>query len=129
MKLRMSSSPLWDSLSAYLLMYVGLAPYSRPRRVDGGFAILCLYALGCSLFLEPLGTFCCPIVPERTVGFRSARMVRDSAAEVLPFRSLAERARARAPSYRAFRRPRPCFDDRRCATEMLAQIAYIALAS
>src|SRR6202051_4132098 len=79
------------ALGLYLVMYVGLgAVFSAAVAVGwSGFAILCLYALG--LFVV-LGAAWHVLLPDSSRAglwvFVRARMVRDSAAEVLPFSQL-----------------------------------------
>jgi len=119
------------ALGLYLLMYVGLgAVFSAAVAVGwSGFAILCLYALGLSLSLEPLGTFCCPTVPGGTAGFRSGAdgsgFGRGSAAvSQLGGLVLGARAAILQGVSSSLALASTIVD---VTTEMLAQIAYIAL--
>jgi len=120
------------ALGLYLLMYVGLgAVFSAAVAVGwSGFAILCLYALG--LFVV-LGAAWHVLLPDSSrAGLRvfvRARMVRDSAAEVLPFSQLGglvlgARAAILQGVSSSLALASTIVD---VTTEMLAQIAYIAL--
>jgi len=120
------------ALALYLVMYVGLgAVFDAAVAVGcGGFAILCLYALG--LFLL-LGAAWYVLLPDssrtRPRVFVWARMVRDAAAEVLPFSQIGGMVLgARAAILHGVAPPMASASmivD--VTTEMLAQIAYIAL--
>jgi glycosyltransferase 2 family protein len=120
------------ALTLYLVIYVGLgAVFSAAIAVGwSGFAILCLYALG--LFLL-LGAAWCVLLPDSSFSeiwiFVWARMVRDSAAEVLPFSQIGGIVLgARAATLHGVSPPL-AFGSMivDVTTEMLAQIAYIAL--
>src|SRR5437763_4191379 len=120
------------ALALYLVTYVGLgAVFAAAVRVGwSGFAILCLYALG--LFLI-LGAAWCVLAPDFCARglwvFVWARMVRDAAAEVLPFSQLGGIVLgARAAILHGVATPlafASMIVD--VTTEMMAQIAYIAL--
>jgi len=120
------------ALALYLVVYVGLgAVFAAAVAVGwGGFAILCLYALG--LFLI-LGAAWYVLLPDsaraRLRVFIWARMVRDAASEVLPFSQLGGMViGARAAILHGVSSPlsfASMIVD--VTTEMLAQIAYIAL--
>ena len=133
MKLRIViDTALGLALALYLVMYVGLsAVFSAAVTVGGsGFAILCFYASG--LFLL-LGTAWYVLLPDssptRLWVFVWARMVRDAAAEVLPFSQLGGIVLgARAAILHGVATPlafASMIVD--VTTEMLAQIAYVAL--
>ena len=92
MKLRiLIIAALGLALALYLITYVGLGAVLSAAVTVGwsGFAILCLYALG--LFVV-LGAAWHVLLPDSSPAglwvFVRARMVRDSAAEVLPFSQL-----------------------------------------
>ena len=120
------------ALGLYLVMYVGLGAVFSAAVAAGwsGFALLCLYALG--LFLV-LGAAWHALLPDSSRAglwvFVRARMVRDSAAEVLPFSQLGGIVfGARAAILQGVSPPLAVASiivD--VTTEMLAQIAYIAL--
>ena len=120
------------ALALYVVVYVGLgAVFAAAVAVGwGGFAILCLYALG--LFLL-LGTAWYVLLPAssrtRLPVFIWARMVRDAASELLPFSQLGGMVLgARAAILHGVSTPlsfASMIVD--VTTEMLAQIAYIAL--
>jgi putative membrane protein len=120
------------ALALYLVLFVGLgAVFSAAVAVGwGGFAILCLYALG---LFPLLGAAWYVLLPDGSFArlrvFVSARMIRDSATEVLPFSQLGGIVLgARAAILLGVSRPRAFASmivD--VTTEMLAQIAYIAL--
>ena len=120
------------ALALYLVAYVGLGAVFAAAVAVGwsGFAILCLYALG--LFLL-LGTSWYVLLPDSARTplwvFIWARMVRDAAGEVLPFSQLGGMALgARAAILHGLSAPLSfgsMIVD--VTTEMLAQIAYIAL--
>jgi glycosyltransferase 2 family protein len=120
------------ALGLYLVMYVGLgAVFSAAVAVGwSGFAILCLYALG--LFVV-LGAAWHVLLPDSSRAglwvFVRARMVRDSAAEVLPFSQLGGIVLgARAAILQGVSSPLALASTIvDVTTEMLAQIAYIAL--
>jgi putative membrane protein len=120
------------ALTAYLVKYVGLGVvWSAAVAVGwGGFAILCLYSLGLFGLLGIAWYVLIP--PEAAAGSRVfiwARMVRDSAAEVLPFSQFGGMALgARAAVLHGVTRPL-AFGSMivDVTTEMLAQFAYIAL--
>ncbi len=120
------------ALGLYLVKYVGLgAVFAAAVAVGwGGFAFLCLYALG--LFVL-LGSAWYVLQPKssriRVRVFVWARMVRDAAAEVLPFSQLGGMVfGARAAILHGVPQPiafASMIVD--VTTEMLAQIAYIAI--
>src|ERR1700730_8205775 len=101
MKLRIGIiAALGLALALYLVMYVGFgAVFSAAVTVGwSGFAILCFYASGVFLLLGAAWYVLLPdSSPTRLWVFVWARMVRDAAAEVLPFsqlwRNRARRAR------------------------------------
>lgn len=120
------------ALVLYLVKYIGLAAvFSAAVSVGwGGFAILCGYQL--ALFVL-LGSAWYVLLPRESVVrhrvFVWARMVRDSAAEVLPFSqfggmALGARAAILHGVSRALAFGSMIVD---VTTEMLAQVAYIAL--
>jgi glycosyltransferase 2 family protein len=120
------------ALALYLLKYVGIgAVLSAATAIGwGGFAILCGYSL--ALFLL-LGSAWYVLLPSQSAPrvrvFIWARMVRDSAAEVLPFSQFGGIALgARAAILHGISRPL-AFGSMivDVTTEMLAQVAYIAL--
>jgi putative membrane protein len=133
MKLRiLIIAALGLALALYLVTYVGLGAVLSAAVTVGwsGFAILCLYALG--LFLI-LGAAWYVLAPDSSVTglwvFVWARMVRDAAAEVLPFSQLGGIVLgARAAILHGLATPlafASMIVD--VTTEMMAQIAYIAL--
>jgi len=120
------------ALILYLVKYVGLAAvFTAALSIGwGGFAILCLYQLG--LFV-PMGFAWYVLVPRESAArarvFMWARMVRDSAAEVLPFSqfggiALGARAAILHGTSRALAFGSMIVD---VTSELLAQVAYIAL--
>jgi len=133
MKLRLAIlATLGVALAFYLFLYIGWrAVFSSAIAIGwGNFAILCLYALG--LFLL-LGTAWRVLLPEAS-GFGPwvfvrARMVRDSAAAILPFSELGGIALGvRAAVLLGV--PSPLATASMIVdvtTELLAQIAYLAL--
>jgi len=133
MKLRiLIIAALGLALALYLVTYVGLGAVLSAAVTVGwsGFAILCLYALG--LFLI-LGAAWYVLAPDSSATglwvFVWARMVRDAAAEVLPFSQLGGIVLgARAAILHGVATPlafASMIVD--VTTEMMAQIAYIAL--
>jgi putative membrane protein len=120
------------ALTLYLVMYVGVrAVLSAAASVGwGGFTILCGYSL---VLFVPMGVAWRALLPAGTgwsLGvFIRARMVRDSAAEVLPFSQLGGLAfGVRAVALRGV--PLPLASASMIAdvtAEFLAQIAYVAL--
>ncbi len=120
------------ALTLYLVMYVGLGAVLQAAVAVGwgGFAILCLYALG--LFLL-LGAAWYVLLPDssrtRPRVFVWARMVRDAAGDLLPFSQLGGMVLgARAAILHGVSPPfafASMIVD--VTTEMLAQVAYIAL--
>jgi putative membrane protein len=120
------------ALAFYLVMYVGLgAVFSAAVAVGwSGFAILCLYVLVPFLILGAAWYVLLPDSPWPEVRiFVWARMVRDAATEVLPFSQLGGIViGARAAILHGVSQPQSFASmivD--VTTEMLAQIAYIAL--
>src|SRR5882762_4101407 len=116
----------------YLVMYVGLGAVLSAAVTVGwsGFAILCLYASGGFLLLGAAWYVLLPdSSPTGLWVFVWARMVRDAAAEVLPFSQLGGIVLgARAAILQGVSTPLASASmivD--VTTEMLAQIAYIAL--
>jgi glycosyltransferase 2 family protein len=120
------------ALSLYLVRYVGLGSVFEAAVAVGwgGFAILCLYSLG--LFML-LGAAWYVLLPDssRTQPrvFVWARMVRDAAAEVLPFSQLGGMVLGARAAILHGVLPPLAFASMivDVTTEMLAQIAYIAL--
>jgi putative membrane protein len=120
------------ALALYLVVYVGLdAVFAAAVAVGwGGFAILCLYALG---LFPILGAAWFVLQPSssrvRLRVFIWARMVRDAASEVLPFSQLGGIVfGARAAILHGVSPPLGFASIVVDVTaEMLAQIAYIAL--
>src|ERR1700716_1557088 len=120
------------ALALYLVMYVGLsAVFSAAVTVGGsGFAILCFYASGVFLLLGTAWYVLLPdSSPTRRWVFVWARMVREAAAEVLPFSQLGGIVLgARTAILHGVATPlafASMIVD--VTTEMLAQIPYIAL--
>ncbi len=120
------------ALALYLLTYVGFgAVFSAAVAVGwGGFAILCLCSLALFLLLGLAWYVLVP--PSAGAGvwvFVRARMVRDSAAEVLPFSQLGGLALGvRAAMLQGVSAPLASASTIvDVTTEMLAQIAYFAL--
>jgi len=133
MKLRiLIIAALGLALALYLVTYVGMGAVLSAAVTIGwsGFAILCLYALG--LFLI-LGAAWYVLPPDSSATglwvFVWARMVRDAAAEVLPFSQLGGIVLgARAAILHGVATPlafASTIVD--VTTEMMAQITYIAL--
>ena len=133
MKLRiLIIAALGLALALYLVTYVGMGAVLSAAVTVGwsGFAILCLYALG--LFLI-LGAAWYVLPPDSSATglwvFVWARMVRDAAAEVLPFSQLGGIVLgARAAILHGVATPlafASTIVD--VTTEMMAQITYIAL--
>ena len=133
MKLRAAIiAALGVALALYLVMYVGSgAIFSAAVRVGwSGFAILCFYALGLLLLL---GAAWYVLLPDSSPAgpwvFVWGRMVRDAAAEVLPFSQLGGMALG-ARAVILLGSPTPLalasvIVD--VTTEMLAQVVYTAL--
>jgi putative membrane protein len=120
------------ALAIYLVAYAGIgAVFSAVVAVGwGGFALLCLYVL--ALFIV-LGSAWWVLLPESSLAnlrvFIWARMVREAAADVLPFSQLGGIVLgARAAILYGVAEPMvyasTIVDT---TTEMLAQIAYVAL--
>src|SRR6202045_2242316 len=120
------------ALALYLVMYVGLSAVFSAAVAFGwsGFAILCFYASGVFLLLGAAWYVLLPdSSPTRLWVFVWARMVRDAAAEVLPFSQLGGIVLgARAAILQGVATPL-AFGSMivDVTTEMLSQIAYIAL--
>ncbi|HEV7613295.1 MAG TPA: hypothetical protein VGO37_15545 [Steroidobacteraceae bacterium] len=120
------------ALALYLIMFTGVgAVFSAAAAVGwGGFAILCLYALGVFLILGTAWYIL--LLGSSSAGpwvFVRARMVRDAATEVLPFSQLGGIVLgARAAILHGISQPlafaSTVVD---VTTELFAQIAYIAL--
>ena len=120
------------ALALYLVTHVGLgAVVSAAAAVGwGGFAVICLYALGLLLLL---GIAWYVLLPEssctRLRVFVWGRMVRDAAGDLLPFSQIGGMVLgARAAILHGVSQPlafASMIVD--VTTEMLAQIAYIAL--
>jgi putative membrane protein len=133
MKLRLTIIAILGlALGLYLISYVGLgAVLSAAVAVGwGGFAIVCLYAMGLFLVLGYAWYVLLPDAMRATPWiFIRARMVREAAADVLPFSQLGGLVLgARAAILDAVPPPLAFASlvvD--VTTEMLAQIAYIAL--
>jgi len=119
------------AFALYLVMYVGpVAVFSAAVTVGwGGFAILCLYAVGLFLILGAAWQVLLPDSSTKLRVFVGARMVRDAATEVLPFSQLGGIVLgARAAILHGLSQPlvfASIIVD--VTTEMLAQIAYVAL--
>lgn len=120
------------ALALYLVKYVGFGTVMSAAVAVGwgGFAILCAYSLGLFVLLGAAWYVLLPpqIAPRARI-FIWARMVRDSAAEVLPFSqfggmALGARAAILHGISRALAFGSMIVD---VTTEMLAQVAYIAL--
>lgn len=119
------------ALALYLVMYVGVgAVFSAAIAVGwGGFAILCLYALGVFLLLGCAWYVLLPDSATRPWILVWARMVRDAAADVLPFSQfggilLGVRAAILHGVATSLAFASMIVD---VTTEMLAQIIYVAL--
>ena len=119
------------ALLLYLVNYVGLRAVVSAAAVSGwsGFAILCCYSLALFVLLGSAWYVLMMPFGHGLHVFIWARMVRDSAAEVLPFSQFGGmRSGARAAILhgvsRAFAFGSMIVD---VTTEMLAQMAYIAL--
>jgi putative membrane protein len=120
------------ALALYLVMYVGWRTVLSAAMAIGlgGFALFCLCAL--AVFLV-LGAAWHVLLPESSASgawvFVRARMVRDSAAEVLPFSQLGGiTLGVRAAILHGVASPLACASmivD--VTTELLAQIAYVVL--
>jgi putative membrane protein len=120
------------ALALYLVMYVGLGAVLSAAVTVGwsGFAILCLYASGVFLLLGAAWYVLLPdSSPTGLWVFVWARMVRDAAAEVLPFSQLGGIVLgARAAILQGVSTPLASASmivD--VTTEMLAQLAFIVL--
>lgn len=133
MKIRIAIiASLGLALALYLVKYVGLgAVFAAAVAVGwGGFAILCLYALGLFMLLGTPWYVLQPGSPRiRLRVFIWARMVRDAASEVLPFSQLGGMVfGARAAILHGVAPPLGFASMVVDVTmEMLAQIGYIAL--
>ncbi|MGO9945752.1 MAG: lysylphosphatidylglycerol synthase domain-containing protein [Steroidobacteraceae bacterium] len=133
MKLRIAIiAALGLALALYLVTHVGFAAvFSAAVAVGwGGFAILCLYVLGPFLILGAAWYVLLRDSPLKDLRlFVWARMVRDAATEVLPFSQVGGIViGARAAILHGISQPlvfASVIAD--VTTEMLAQIAYIAL--
>src|SRR5438477_4081386 len=132
MKLRLLIiAALGLALALCLVTYVGLgAVLAAAVRVGwSGFAILCLYAVGLFLILGAAWCVLPDSSPTRLWVFVWARMVRDAAAEVLPFSQVGGIVLgARAAILHGVSTPlafASMIVD--VTTEMMAQTAYIAL--
>ncbi len=120
------------ALTACLAMYVGLGAVISAAAAAGrgGFAVLCLYALG--LFL-PLGSAWYVLVSDAPSAklriFIWARMIRDAATEVLPFSHLGGIALSARTAVVQGISQSVVFGSMMVdvTTETLAQIAYIVL--
>jgi putative membrane protein len=115
----------------YLFMHVGPeAVFAAAVGVGwGGFAILCLYAVGLFLILGAAWRVLLPSSPNTLWILVGARMIRDAAAEVLPFSQLGgivlgTRAAILHGIPHSLVLASAIVD---VTTEMLAQIVYIAL--
>ena len=120
------------ALAAYLVRFVGFAAVFSAATTVGwrGFLLLCLY--GAAIF-PLLGTAWYTLLPGAAPGYLGitirARMVRDSAAEVLPFSQLGGIALG-ARAAVLYGMPAPLAFGSMLAditTELFAQIAYAAL--
>lgn len=119
------------ALALYLVMYVGVgAVFSAAIAVGwSGFAILCLYSLGVFLLLGCAWYVLLPDSATRPWVLVWARMVRDAAADVLPFSQLGGillgvRAAILHGVATSLAFASMIVD---VTTEMLAQIVYVAL--
>lgn len=120
------------ALAAYLIFNVGLAAVlSAALRVGwGGFAFTCFYVLWLDIVLGVCWHVLVPGAPlRRVVTFVWARMVRDSAAEVLPFSQVGGFVvGARAAILNGIPAPMSFASTIVDATtEMMAQIGYIGI--
>ena len=120
------------ALAIYLVAYIGIgAVFSAVVAVGwSGFALLCLYALG---LFAVLGCAWSVLLPESSLAnlrvFVWARMVRDAATDVLPFSQLGGIVLG-ARAAILYGVPEPLVYSSTIVdvtTEMLAQIAYVAL--
>lgn len=123
---------LGAALALYLVMFVGVGAVLSAAVAIGwsGFAILCVYALGLFLLLGLAWHVLLPGPSGADVGvFVRARMVRDAATEVLPFSQLGGIVLgARAAILNGVSQPLALASTVvDVTTEMLAQIAFIAL--
>ena len=119
------------ALALYLVTHVGVgAVFSAALSVGwGGFAILCLYSVGVSLLLGRAWYVLLPHSSTRPWVLVWARMVRDAAADVLPFSQLGGlvlgvRAAILHGVATSLAFASMIVD---VTTEMLAQILYVAL--
>src|SRR6202030_3867579 len=120
------------ALAVYLVMYTGIGAVLSAVGTVGwsGFGLLCLYALGLFVILGSAWYVLLPgSSPPGLRVFIWARMVRDSAAEVLPFSQLGgivlgARAAILHGVSTSLAFASMIVD---VTTEMLAQIAYVAL--
>ena len=133
MKLRIAIvGALGLALALYLVMYVGLgAVFSAALAVGWiGFAILCFYALA---MFPVLGAAWYVLLPDwssaRLRVFVWARMVRDAAAEVLPFSQFGGIVIGARAAILQGLSPALAFGSMTVdvTTELLAQLAYVAL--
>ncbi len=120
------------ALAVYLMKFVGFAAVLSAATAVGwrGFVLLCLYAAALFPLLGAGWYALLPDAPPSYLGLTIwARMVRDSAAEVLPFSQFGGLALgARAATLHGMSAPLACgsmIAD--VTTELLAQIAYAAL--
>lgn len=133
MKLRLFViAALGVALALYLVMFVGLRPvFSAAVAVGwGGFAILCLYALGLFVVLGIAWRVLQPEPCGAAAGvFVRARMVRDAATEVLPFSQLGGIVLGARAAVLQGVSPALAFASTivDVTTELLAQIGFIAL--
>jgi glycosyltransferase 2 family protein len=120
------------ALALYLVMYVGPGAVLSAAIAVGwsGFAILCLYALGLFLLLGTAWYVLLPAAsPTGAWVCIWARMVRDAAAEVLPFSQLGGIVLGARAAILHGTPPPLAYASMLVdvTTELLAQIAYIAL--
>src|SRR5256886_1117105 len=120
------------ALALYLVTHAGLDAVLSAAVTVGwsGFAILCLYALGLFLILGAAWYVLPPDPsPRRLWVFVWARMVRDAAAEVLPFSQLGGIVLGTRAAILHGVAPPLAFASMLVdgTTEMMAQTAYIAL--
>ena len=120
------------ALGLYLVAYVGFGAVLAAALAVGwsGFAILCVYALALYLILGPAWSILLPQPKSlRLWAFVKARMVRDAAADVLPFSQLGGLVLGARAAILCGAAAPVAFASLvvDVTTEMLAQIAYIAL--
>ncbi|HEY2677411.1 MAG TPA: lysylphosphatidylglycerol synthase domain-containing protein [Steroidobacteraceae bacterium] len=119
------------ALGLYLVSYVGFGAVLAAAAAVGwsGFAILCTYSLGLFVVLGLAWFVLLPDTGAKLRVFIQARMIRDAAADVLPFSQLGGLIVGARAAVLSDVSPPLAFASLvvDVTTEMLAQIAYIAL--